>query len=82
MTFTHIVSAFFTTYLASERGLAANTIASYSDVMKRLLIFASERCCRQELAGPRRHEDHQRLPGSQYQTKARCSRQSPAPIRR
>ena len=33
MTFSHIVSAFFSSYLASERGLPVNTIASYSDVM-------------------------------------------------
>lgn len=43
MTFSHIVSAFFTTYLASERGLAANTIASYSDAMKLLINFACQR---------------------------------------
>ena len=43
MTFSHIVSAFFSSYLASERGLPVNTIASYSDVMKLLLNFACER---------------------------------------
>ena len=43
MTFSHIVSAFFTSYLASERGLAANTIASYSDALKLLINFACER---------------------------------------
>jgi len=43
MTFSHIVSAFFTTYLASERGLARNTIASYSDAMKLLINFACNR---------------------------------------
>ena len=43
MTFSHIVTAFFTAYLASERGLAANTVASYSDVMKLLIRFACER---------------------------------------
>ena len=43
MTFSHIVSAFFSSYLASERGLPANTIASYSDAMKLLLNFACER---------------------------------------
>lgn len=43
MTFSHIVTAFFTAYLASERGLAANTVASYSDVMKLLITFACER---------------------------------------
>jgi site-specific recombinase XerD len=43
MTFSHIVSAFFTAYLTSERGLAANTIASYSDAMKLLINFACRR---------------------------------------
>jgi len=43
MTFSHIVSAFFTAYLSSERRLAANTIASYSDAMKLLILFAAER---------------------------------------
>jgi len=43
MTFSHIVSAFFTNHLATERGLAANTIASYSDCMKLLINFACER---------------------------------------
>jgi len=43
MTFAHIVSSFFTAYLRNERGLAPNTIASYSDAMARLLTFASER---------------------------------------
>jgi site-specific recombinase XerD len=43
MTFSYIVSAFFTAYLTSERGLAANTIASYSDAMRLLLNFACER---------------------------------------
>jgi site-specific recombinase XerD len=43
MTFTHIVSAFFTAHLASERGLATHTIASYSDAMKLLINFACDR---------------------------------------
>jgi len=43
MNFSHIVSAFFTTYLAAERGLARNTIVSYSQVMKLLLAFAAKR---------------------------------------
>jgi site-specific recombinase XerD len=43
MTFSYIVSSFFSSYLSTERGLAANTIASYSDTMKLLLGFASER---------------------------------------
>jgi site-specific recombinase XerD len=43
MTFSYIVTSFFTSYLAAERGLAANTIASYSDAMKLLLDFACKR---------------------------------------
>jgi len=43
MTFSYIVSAFFTSYLAAERGLAPNTIASYSDAMKLLIDFACRR---------------------------------------
>ena len=43
MTFSHLVSAFFTNYMASERGLSDNTIASYSDCMKLLVKFACER---------------------------------------
>ena len=43
MTFSHLVTVFFTNHLASERGLAANTIASYSDCMKLLINFACER---------------------------------------
>jgi integrase/recombinase XerD len=43
MTFSYIVTAFFTAHLASERGLAANTIASYSDAMRLLINFACER---------------------------------------
>jgi site-specific recombinase XerD len=43
MTFSYIVSAFFTAYLAHERGLATHTIASYSDAMKLLIGFACER---------------------------------------
>jgi len=43
MTFCHLVTAFFTNHLAAERGLSANTIASYSDCMKLLINFACER---------------------------------------
>jgi site-specific recombinase XerD len=43
MSFSHIVTAFFTSYLAAERGLTRNTIVSYSEVMKLLLNFACER---------------------------------------
>jgi site-specific recombinase XerD len=37
ITFSYLVTAFFTTYLSTEQGLSPNTIASYSDCM-RLLI--------------------------------------------
>ncbi|MCK5803152.1 MAG: site-specific integrase [Lentisphaeria bacterium] len=42
MTFSHIVSAFFTRHLVTECGLAANTIASYSDCMKLLINYLCE----------------------------------------
>ena len=42
-TFSHVVSCFFTSYLASERGLSANTIASYSDCMRLLIQYACEK---------------------------------------
>lgn len=44
MTFSYIVTTFFTSYLARERGLAAHTVASYSDAMRLLLDFAGKRC--------------------------------------
>jgi site-specific recombinase XerD len=43
MTFSYIVTTFFTSYLARERGLATHTIASYSDAMRLLLDFAGKR---------------------------------------
>ena len=43
MTFSYIVTSFFHKYLIAERGLAANTIRSYSDVMQLLLTFAGAR---------------------------------------
>ena len=43
MSFSHLVTAFFQNYLAGECGLAANTIASYSDCIKLLINFACER---------------------------------------
>jgi site-specific recombinase XerD len=42
-TFSHIVSCFFTSYLAAERGLSENTIASYSDCMRLLIQHACEK---------------------------------------
>lgn len=44
MTFSYIVTTFFTSYLTRERGLAAHTVASYSDAMRLLLDFAGKRC--------------------------------------
>jgi len=43
MTFSHLVTAFFQKYLAAERGLPANTVASYSDCIRLLVDFACER---------------------------------------
>ena len=43
MTFSYLITAFFRNYLASELGLAANSIASYSDCIKLLIRFASAR---------------------------------------
>jgi len=43
MTFSHLVTAFFQKYLAAECGLAANSIASYSDCIKLLINFACAR---------------------------------------
>ncbi len=40
MTFSHLVTAFFQKYLAAERGLPANTVASYSDCIRLLINFA------------------------------------------
>ena len=43
MTFSHLVTAFFQKDLAAERGLPANTIASYSDCIRLLVNFACTR---------------------------------------
>ena len=43
LTFSYLVTAFFQNYLAAERGLAPNTIASYSDCIKLLINFACAR---------------------------------------
>jgi len=43
MTFSYIVTAFFTNYLAAERGLAVNTIVGYSYCMRLLINFACDR---------------------------------------
>jgi site-specific recombinase XerD len=44
ISFSHLITSFFTKYLASERGLSENTVASYSDCMKLLVNYACERC--------------------------------------
>jgi len=44
-TFSHLVTRFFTSYLARERGLSQNTIASYSDSMRLLIGYACKRLC-------------------------------------
>jgi len=43
MTFTYIVTTFFTSHLTRKRNLAAHTIASYSTTMRLLLDFAGKR---------------------------------------
>jgi integrase/recombinase XerD len=43
ITFSHLVTCFFTSYLATERGLSENTIASYSDCMRLLIQYACDR---------------------------------------
>ena len=43
ITFNYLVTTFFTSYLASERGLSSNTIASYSDCMKQLINYICKR---------------------------------------
>lgn len=43
MTFSHLVTSFFQKYLAAERGLPANTVASYSDCIRLLVNFACAR---------------------------------------
>jgi integrase/recombinase XerD len=43
MTFSYLVTAFFQKYLAAERGLPANTVASYSDCIRLLINFTCSR---------------------------------------
>lgn len=43
LTFSYLVTAFFQNHLAAERGLAANTVASYSDCIRLLINFACAR---------------------------------------
>lgn len=42
-TFSHLVSRFFTSYLANERGVSQNTLAAYSDCMRLLVGYACGR---------------------------------------
>jgi len=42
-TFSHLVTRFFISHLANERGLSENTIAAYSDCMRLLINYACER---------------------------------------
>ncbi len=44
ISFSHLITSFFTNYLASERGLSENTVASYSDCMKLLINYACDQC--------------------------------------
>lgn len=37
--FSHLVTRFFTCFLAAERGLSANTVASYADTMRLLIDY-------------------------------------------
>ncbi|NCC51142.1 MAG: integrase [Spartobacteria bacterium] len=39
ITFSYLVSTFFTSYLITEQGLSQNTVASYSDCMKLLIDY-------------------------------------------
>ncbi|TFG81128.1 MAG: integrase [Spirochaetales bacterium] len=43
ITFSYLVTTFFTSHLAAERGLSPNTIASYSDCMKLLVNYLCKR---------------------------------------
>jgi len=44
LSFSYLITSFFTKYLASECGLSENTIASYSDCMKLLINYACAKC--------------------------------------
>lgn len=44
VSFSHLITSFFTNYLAAERGLSENTVASYSDCMKLLINYACDQC--------------------------------------
>lgn len=43
ITFSYLVSTFFTSHLSAELGLSPNTVASYSDCMKLLVRYACQR---------------------------------------
>jgi integrase/recombinase XerD len=42
ITFSYLVTTFFTTHLSAELGLSPNTVASYSDCMKQLVKYLCE----------------------------------------
>lgn len=44
-TFGSLIVSFFTSYLAGQKGYAANTVASYSDCIRLLLSYSCERLC-------------------------------------
>ena len=43
ITFSYLVTTFFTAHLSAELGLSPNTVASYSDCMKLLVNYLCER---------------------------------------
>ena len=43
ITFSYLVTTFFTAHLGAERGLSPNSIASYADAIRLLLNYASQR---------------------------------------
>ena len=42
ITFSFLVTTFFSSYLVAEQGLSPNTVASYSDCMKLLLRYVTK----------------------------------------
>ncbi len=43
ITFSYLVTTFFTSHLSAELGLSANSIASYSDCMRLLIDYVCKR---------------------------------------
>ena len=56
ITFSYLVTTFFTTHLGAELGLSPNTVASYSDCMKLLINYL---CKSLEIEPGHRHPDGQ-----------------------